>query len=178
MTALVEQARHALSSLPSRQAVEYQGRWFCWSDLSAVADSVTRILAEDGLSHGASIAFVPRNRPSAIAAELAMIAGAHTIRMAYAFQASTGIARDVGRLPVQAVVAANEDFTPELIALVKERGLTAIGLEDMHATRVAGTTHGSVEVSTHNAEPQIFVHTSGTTGAPKSVGFRDRKSVV
>jgi len=128
-------------------------------------------VVEAGVEDAQTVAFVPRNRPNAVAAELGMIAGRFTINMVYAFQAAAGIARDVGKAGAVAVVAGEEDFSPELLAVVKEQGLAAIALGEMTAMLVEGAETSTANVPRTGAEPQILVHTSGTTGAPKSVGF-------
>jgi acyl-coenzyme A synthetase/AMP-(fatty) acid ligase len=101
-----------------------------------------------------------------------MVAARYTINMIYAFQAAAGIARDVGRAEAAAVVAGEEDFSPELLALVAEQGLAAIALTPTGAHFVAGAERSTaLAAAGSEAGPQILVHTSGTTGAPKSVGF-------
>jgi long-chain acyl-CoA synthetase len=170
--ALDQQARLALASPAEQPAIEYHEHWLSWGEISAVANEVGRLLAAGGVAEAIPVAFVPRNRPSAIAAELGMIAGRFTIQMIYAFQSSAGIARDVGRIPVAAVVAAAEDFTPEMLAVVREKGLLAIAIEEMKATAIPGAEHSTVELPDDlTREPQIKVHTSGTTGPPKHVSF-------
>lgn len=172
MTKLDQLARDALANDSAAQAVEYEGHWYSWADVARVARTVTGLLSEAGLKHSYAVAFVPRNRPAAIAAELGMIGDNLSIHMIYAFQAAAGIARDVGNVPAMAVVAQAEDFGPELLAVVREKGLAAIALDEMGATIVAGAeTSTARRVQDEKAEPQIKVHTSGTTGPPKHVGF-------
>jgi len=167
-----EQMRLALEGDPSTEAVEFQGRWFSWAEMKAVADTVAQALDEAKTPKRALVCLVPRNRPSAIAAEIGLIAEGRTIRMIYAFQSPVGIARDVARARPAAVVAAAEDFTPELMAVVREQGLLAIALEEMASRIVSSRDRADLEhVPTMSAEPEIQVHTSGTTGAPKHVGF-------
>ena len=172
MTTLDQQCRNALNRPPKTQAIEFEGHWYSWGDLRCVGEEVGRLLAEAGVREAQPVAFVPRNRPSAIAAELGMIAGRYTIRMIYAFQAAAGIARDVGNAAAAAVVGGEDDFTPELLAVVAEQGLAAIALGKNEARVVAGAARSTAKLAdVAQAEPQIQVHTSGTTGAPKNVGF-------
>ena len=172
MSTLDQLSRAALDRAPGSQALEYEHRWFSWGELRGIGDEVIRLLAEAGVAERQTIAFVPRNRPSACAAELGMIAGRFSISMVYAFQAAAGIARDVGRVGGAAVVAGEDDFTPELLAVVAEQGLAAIALGENSARIIGDAAHSSAAASVApKAEPQIAVHTSGTTGAPKNVGF-------
>lgn len=167
---LDEQTRAALAGDPGAEAIEYEGYWHKWAEVRAVADEVAQALARAGVPAGAAVAFAPRNRPAAIAAELGLIAARHTICMIYAFQSPAGIARDVGRAAVAAVVACAEDFTPELLAVAAQNGLAAIALDGMSAGLVPGAERAAAAPEIPE-ELQIRVHTSGTTGAPKHVGF-------
>ena len=172
MSTLDQLSRAALDRAPGSQALEYEHRWFSWGELRGIGDEVIRLLAEAGVAERQTIAFVPRNRPSACAAELGMIAGRFSISMVYAFQAAAGIARDVGRVGGAAVVAGEDDFTPELLAVVTEQGLAAIALGETGARIIGDAARSAAAASVApTAEPQIAVHTSGTTGAPKNVGF-------
>lgn len=176
MSNLQEQMRGALAGEAGAQAIEYRGHWYVWSDVARVAGQVSALLDAAGLDPRAPIGFAPRNRPSAIAAEAGMIAAGRTIRMIYAFQSAAGIARDVGRLKLGAVVAAAEDFTPEVLAVVQRQGLAAIALTEMEARAVDGAERSTAPFDeAAPAEPEIQVHTSGTTGAPKHVGFSYEK---
>jgi acyl-coenzyme A synthetase/AMP-(fatty) acid ligase len=172
MNPLSELARSALDGAPDAEAVEYLGRWHAWHEFRTVAGQLASLLDASGADPRAPIAFVPRNRPSAIAAELGMIAARRTIRMIYAFQSPAGIARDAGRSHVSAIVAAAEDFTPELMAVLRAQGLAGIALGEMVAEAVVGAERCTALLDPNApAEPQLQVHTSGTTGAPKHVGF-------
>ena len=172
MSTLDEQVRAALSADPDDQAIEFRDVWYHWRDLRLVADAVADLLHAACVDPRAPIGFVPRNRPSAMAAELGMVAAKRTIRMIYAFQSAAGIAREVGRLHLGAVVAAAEDFTPELLAVLKEHGIAGIALTEMSATAVEGAERSTAPLDPNAPpEPQIQVHTSGTTGPPKHVGF-------
>ena len=171
MSTLDQLSRAALDRAPESQALEYEHRWFSWGELRGIGDEVARLLTEAGVAERQTVAFVPRNRPSACAAELGMIAARYSISMVYAFQAATGIARDVGKVGAAAVVAGEDDFTPELLAVVAEQGLAAIALGENSARVIEGAARSTAAGVAPTPEPQIAVHTSGTTGAPKNVGF-------
>ncbi|UVO53633.1 class I adenylate-forming enzyme family protein [Sphingomonas sp. SUN039] len=171
MSTLDQLSRAALDRAPESQALEYEHRWFSWGELRGIGDEVARLLAKAGVAERQTVAFVPRNRPSACAAELGMIAARYSISMIYAFQAAAGIARDVGKVGAAAVVAGEDDFTPELLAVVAEQGLAAIALGETSARVIEGAARSTAAGVAPTPEPQIAVHTSGTTGAPKNVGF-------
>lgn len=165
-------ARAALDGDPRAQGIEFEGHWHDWGDLKRTADAVSHLLDKAGLDPRAPIGFIPRNRPSAIAAQLGLIADRRTIRMIYAFQAPAGIARDVARLKLGAVVAALEDFSPELRTVVRDQGLAAIALSADGAIAIEDAERSTAPLDpAAPIAPQIQVHTSGTTGPPKNVGF-------
>src|SRR5262245_27178605 len=80
---LYELSARALARPPSQQAIEYQGRWITWGELRQVANRMAELIDISGADPGEPVAFVPRNRPSAIAALLGLIAKGRTVRMLY-----------------------------------------------------------------------------------------------
>jgi long-chain acyl-CoA synthetase len=168
MIELQQLAGHALTREASRQAIEFAGRWFTWGDLRHVADRLSELLDASGADPLAPVAFVPRNRPSAIASLLGLIAKRRSIRMLYAFQSSTALAHDVERLPPAVIVAAAEDYSPVLLSVLRAKGIAAIELTEMNANAIAGHERSGVAFEVPMpARPQIELLTSGTTGPPK-----------
>ncbi len=88
----------ALSLDPDRPTIEFEGLWHNWGDLRRYADELHAQLRASGVSDIAPVALVPRNRPSSIAALLALLTGERTIRMNHAFQSAEAIARKIVRL--------------------------------------------------------------------------------
>jgi long-chain acyl-CoA synthetase len=170
---LDELSARALAREASLPAIEFEGHWFDWGAMRHVADRLDSLIKASGAAAGAPVAFVPRNRPSAFAALLGLIAHKHTIRMIYAFQSAGGIGRDVERLNPAVVVAAAEDFSEGLVELLRARGVAAIGLCDMDAAAIVGLERsrsaGNIEIP---AQPRIEILTSGTTGPPKQFAIR------
>ena len=94
-----------------------------------------------GAGPGARVAFVARNRPSALAALLGMIAGRCTIRMVYPFQSATAIARELAEIEPSVLVAAAEDFPETILAESRSSGIAAIALREMDACSLPGLEH-------------------------------------
>lgn len=152
----------------STPAIEYEGKWHDWGALRRTADTLRHLLTDSGADSDAPIAFVPRNRPSAIAALLALIAAGRTIRMIYAFQSPAAIARDIVRLKPAVVVAAMEDMTREVCAVLSESDIAAISVDDIGTFAVPGSERvGPRLVCDLSSDPRIEILTSGTTGPPK-----------
>ena len=168
MNELQKQSERALARDPSRPAIEFEKRWITWGDLRQVADRLGALLDASGVSSHVPVAFVPRNRPSAIAALLGLIAKGRSIRMLYAFQSATALARDVERIKPAVVVAAAEDFSAELLSVLRAEGIAAIALTEMDAAALPGLERSHREADSQvPAQPQIEILTSGTTGPPK-----------
>lgn len=168
MTSLQQMSAAALQRPPSRPAIEFEGQWYDWGDLARVADDVRRLLVASGAGPDAPVAFIPRNRPAALATLLALIAEGRTIRMIYAFQSAAGIFREISRLQPAAVIADARDFGSELCGALSGNGIVAIALDDMIARAIPSLEHvGSNGPGPTSNQPQIEILTSGTTGPPK-----------
>jgi long-chain acyl-CoA synthetase len=161
----------ALARNPAQQAIEFAGEWVGWGEIRRVADQLHALLQQSELHADAPIVFVPRNRPSAVAAFLGMLARARTVRMVYAFQSPAGIARDLDGLEAALVVAAAEDFSQEVRATLRARGAAAIALTEMDAALVGGLERCRAGSAHRPLPPEIQILTSGTTGPPKRFGM-------
>src|SRR5271155_112184 len=161
----------ALQRPSAQPVIEFQGEWRTWGDMRRVAERLAALIDASGAP--ASIAFVARNRPSAIAALLGLIAQGRTVCMLYAYQAGAALARDVERLRPALLVAAQEDFSDELVAVLREQRVAAIALSEMDASALPGLEQSRAEAAAPSARPRIELLTSGTTGPPKrfAVGF-------
>src|SRR5262249_54786377 len=72
-------------------AIDGDKRWLSWADLRPVADRVNALVDSSGADPLAPVALVPRNRPSALAALVGLIAGSHNVRMVHVYQSPAGI---------------------------------------------------------------------------------------
>jgi long-chain acyl-CoA synthetase len=168
MNELQQYTVNALARDPSRQAIEFEKRWITWGELRKVADRIGALLDASGVDANASIAFVPRNRPSAIATLLGLLVKGRSIRMLYAFQSATALARDVERIKPAMIIAAAEDYSEELLAVLRAEGTAAIALTEMDAVAVAGLEQSRRPADPQaSTQPRIEILTSGTTGPPK-----------
>ena len=60
---LEAQSASALSRDPSLNALWFDGAWYNWGDLRAIADEINRLLDAAGLGARDPVGFLPRNRP-------------------------------------------------------------------------------------------------------------------
>ena len=151
---------------PDRPAIEFDGQWQDWGNVQQLASTVRRLLAECGAGDHASISFVPRNRPSALAALVGMLSDARTVRMIYAFQSSSAISVAIGRLDSPVVVMAEADFTPEITGMLRAKRMAGIGLSERGARLMPSLEAADARVDPPGP-PQVEILTSGTTGPPK-----------
>ena len=162
---LVQTAVNALASDPEGRAVEFDRHWYTFGDLKSLADRLAELLRFSGAEPHANIAFAPRNRPSAIAALLGLIADRRNVQMLYAYQSGPSLAKQLARLSPSVLIAAAEEFTPEVVGKLGELGAAGIALSDMKVELVAGAE--TVERKTDrdpDSQPSIEILTSGTTG--------------
>jgi long-chain acyl-CoA synthetase len=160
----VAQALHRESSRP---AVEFEGRWFTCGEIRHVAERVGALIEASAAPARAPIVLVPRNQPSAMAALFGLVATGYTVRMVYPFQSAAGIARDVERLQPAAVIAAAEEFSEAVCAVLRRHGIAAIVISESDAAPLPGFERCGRRRIDVPAESSIEVLTSGTTGPPK-----------
>jgi long-chain acyl-CoA synthetase len=165
MKSLAELCAGTMAIDPSRPAVEYDGEWQDWGAIQALARAVQEALAASRAGPRGAVSFVPRNRPSALAAMLAMLAEGRSVRMVYAFQSPTAIAESLERLDSAVAVMDAQDFTPEVRAVLAAKRIAGIALSGMTARPVPGLERGESRPGPDKAEVAIL--TSGTTGPPK-----------
>ena len=149
-------------------AIEYEGRWYSWNDVSALANSLATLIEECGGAPNGPIVFIARSQAASIAAFLALIRTGRIIRMVYPFQSPAGIVRDIQMMQPSIVVATQRELKDEVLAGVREQGAAAIVISEMDAQLVMGFEICTAALPADlPAEPQIEILTSGTTGKPK-----------
>jgi long-chain acyl-CoA synthetase len=167
MNTLEELSKAALAREASQPSIEFERRWFTWGEIRHVAERIGALIDASGAPERSPVALIARNRPSAVAALLGLIARSSTIRMIYPFQSPASMARSVERLKPAAVVGAPEEFTAELRAMLRTQGIAAIAITEMDATSVPGLERCDCRDVEVPEFPQIEILTSGTTGPPK-----------
>lgn len=146
-------------------AIRYQGRWTEWREIRDIAQRLQELLVRTGLASDAPVAFAPRNRPSALAAFLPLLIEQRTVQMVYPFQSSAALATSLAKLRVSAVVMDLQDFSPTVVASLREQGIAGIALEEDGCSLVDGLERGRQQQP--DRSPALEILTSGTTGPPK-----------
>src|SRR5437762_492578 len=119
---LQEVTARALARQATQPIIDFEKRWITWGEMRHVAERLSAFLDASGVPPGAPVALIARNRPSAVAALLGLIAQGHSIRMVYAFQSPAALAKDIERLEPAAVVGAAQEFTNEVRSVLRTRG--------------------------------------------------------
>ncbi|HEX7855728.1 MAG TPA: fatty acid--CoA ligase family protein [Sphingobium sp.] len=169
---LQDAMRMALDRDPAIPQIEYEGQWYTWGDIRQVADRVRALVRASGAGREQPVALIPRNRPSAVAALLGLLAEGRTVQMVYAFQSPAAIARNIETLKPSIIVGAATELGGEVEAICRETGIAAILIEEMAASALPGLDRATCAPDPNApAEPEIQILTSGTTGAPKQCPF-------
>ncbi|MCE7796926.1 fatty acid--CoA ligase family protein [Sphingobium sufflavum] len=169
---LQQAIRGALDRDPTIRAIEYEGRWYDWGEIRAVADQVAAAVQASGAAQEQAVALIPRNRPSAVAALLGLLAQGRTVQMIYAFQKPAAIAGNIEKLRPSVIVGAASEVGGEVEALCRAKGIAVIIIDEMTVQAAPGLDRATCEPDPDApAEPQIQILTSGTTGPPKQCPF-------
>ena len=168
MNSLQNLALVALARDDKQPAIQFDGRWRTWGDVRRVADTVRCLVESSGAHPRAPVLFIVRNLPAVLSALLGLIVAGRNIKMLYSFQSPAAMATDVSRLKPGIVVAAEQDYSAEVRAAIREQRAAAIALVEMEAFVLPGLDRSTGELDPGApAEPTIEIQTSGTTGPPK-----------
>ena len=170
---LAPKLRESLSKNPDKPALEFQGVWHTWGDINRYVQQINELLSEKHVPGNAPIGLVARNRPPQAAAILGCIAFGRAISMIYAFQTPETIAKDVTNLRLAALVAEEQDWTPEVITAAKATGTLGI-MVSLRGGLSVGLVPGleNLGAGPHRPPfetPGMELLSSGTTGAPKRI---------
>jgi long-chain acyl-CoA synthetase len=158
-----------LEGPPEDVAILWEGRTYDWGWVRRTAAWLEQALTEAGVPKTAPIAFIPRQRPEAIAAFASLVAGGRSMSMIYSYQSPEAMAAEVRKLRNAALVASQEDWTAPLLAAAADVGAAGVKLSSDGAVELAPGLE-RVSAPAHRPpppEPVVEVLTSGTTGLPK-----------
>jgi acyl-coenzyme A synthetase/AMP-(fatty) acid ligase len=168
MNKLSQMAAASLARQSDAPALEFEGHWYTWNEVVALADKLTTLVDATGADPRGPVVFIARSQAAAIAAFLSLIRTGRTIRMVYPFQSPAGIARDIANLQPSIVVSAARDLNDEVLTGIRAQGAAALIISEMDAVAVPGLERSTASIPDDlPAEPQIEILTSGTTGKPK-----------
>lgn len=171
---LSERIRAVLRIDPVAGAIEFDGVWHPWEELSAIVDGADREWTRAGVGSGAAVGVVLRNRPAVVGALLAVLATRRCVVSINPHQGDARLAEDVRQLRLPAIIACRADWDrPEVAAAaaaVGSLGLTANESSVQPVAPVRGLER--LGPGLHREPlPGVAVEmlTSGTTGPPKRI---------
>jgi len=177
MTQLADLIRGVLAVDPSADAIEFEGRWRTWGDLSRVVDELDAVLHAAGLGRDARVGALLRNHALTAATLLGVaIAG----RCAVTFNPSLPDERLAGDIRAQkppVVVALARDWARPAVREAVER-IGALGVSLVDNDRLPVQLIPGLEelrgTDFVREAPGVFVEmlTSGTTGPPKRIPLK------
>lgn len=150
-----------------RDAIAFAKRWRSWQWLHEASESIGRAIDDAPVA-----GLVARTRPQHLAAFAGAIAARRTLVMIYSAQSAAGIAEDIRRLRLSAVIADAEDWTEEVLTAAREAGSAAIAISDdpvggAVARLLLPVGKGPFRPATPDIAYELL--SSGTTGPPKRV---------
>ncbi|MGV0580379.1 AMP-binding protein [Mycolicibacterium elephantis] len=149
-----------LSLQPDAPAVEHDGKWFTWGQLSELAHRIESV----GVAHR-DVGILLRNNPAHVAALLGVLVGGGTVVVINPSRGDERIKADIDQLRLPLIIGSPAD----LEALVEPSGRTTTvaitGLTDSPQVSVAVTT--AADAGREGVAVRML--TSGTTGPPKRV---------
>ena len=160
-----------LAGYGDRPFIEFGGRWYSGTEISAIHRNIEQLLRDNGVGRGEPVGVVVRNRVPHAAAILGFVAATRPVVMIYSYQSPTAIAADIERLGLPAVVADDQDWSEPAVAAARSAGSAAISLSPNGIQCLSGRTRQQPTDPTLT-EPGVHILTSGTTGAPKRIPIR------
>ncbi len=166
-----EAFREVLDLDPALPAIFFKERTYTRGDLKAAALGLKEVVEKAGLERGAAVAWLGRNHPGMVAAELGLILAGRAICVINPHEPPPKLAAGIQKLAMPAVVAVEQDWTPELQAAATAIGALgiemSIGEDPPVRLRPGLETVGPGPHRTVPAGTALEMITSGTTGDPK-----------
>lgn len=148
-------------------ALMHQGEWRSWAWLHDAARALDAAIGDSPI-----VGLVARPRPWHVAAMAADVMAGRATAMIYCAQTTTGIAADIEKLRLPAVVADRQDWDDRSIAAARAVGTIAIATsEDRRDGIEVLTPAGDGVVRDIPADLAFQLLSSGTTGAPKRLAL-------
>ena len=174
MYAITDRIREVLRLDPAAEAIEFEGRWHPWKELSAIVDAIDGLLAAAGLGPDIAVGVLLRTRPSLVAALVAVLSTRRCVVTINPHLGESKLAADVSALRTPVIVADHEDWArPALASAAAAAGSMGLALTDDPARPVVPVVglDRPGPGSHHEPLPGVAVEmlTSGTTGPPKRV---------
>ncbi|MDG2004716.1 MAG: fatty acid--CoA ligase family protein [Novosphingobium sp.] len=180
MSKLAEMVGEIFNLDPTAPAMELDGAWWSWGDLTALGEALEARLDGAGLGRGARVAVMLRNRPGMAAVIIRLLSSARCLVTLNPSLPDDRLAGDIAELQPGAVLGLEEDWARGgIIEEARKTGCLGLvltcdrvdpmrivpGLDSPDLTRLRSFAHDDVGVE---------MLTSGTTGTPKRIPLMRR----
>ncbi|KQZ63869.1 AMP-dependent synthetase [Sphingopyxis sp. Root1497] len=166
--------RNVMAIDPAAPALEYQGQWHSWGDLSGVIDAVEALLQRHRIGSGTRIGGILRNTPPMAAVIIGTITSDRCVVTLNPALPDEKLANDIIALKTPVIIAQTEDWqrapVRDAVAQSGALGIEITGDKDQPARLIMEST--GTDFHSDAAGIGIEMLTSGTTGAPKRVPLK------
>lgn len=154
---------HVLDLQPEAPALEYDGRWFSWSELAAMAWRIAELTPA-----GAQVGILLRNRPAAVAALLGVLMAGGCVVVINPSRGTDRTRAEITALGLPVIIGQPDDLAALVTATPRT---TVVAICDLSAEpRITAAAQPGPDVA--RPDVAVWMLTSGTTGPPKRVDLR------
>jgi long-chain acyl-CoA synthetase len=171
---LSERIHAVLNIDPEAPAIEFEGAWHPWRELSDLIDALEGALSSAGSGRHTPVGMLLRNTPSMVGAMLAAVVSERCIVTLNPHQGDLKLKKDVLEVRTPVLVATAQDWKrPALLAAARQLRCVGLALTDEAAApvRIVDGLEKAGDGPYRPPLPGVAVEmlTSGTTGPPKRI---------
>ena len=159
----------------SAVAIVFEGREYDWRAVRCAGEQLQQLLTQAGVDSMQTIGILSRNRPGHAAAILNVIGSGRSVSIIYTMQSSEGIAWDIRKLRLPAVIGAAEDWSEDVVQAARDTGTAALSLvarEELALRLLPEASRADPALLCKTPKPlSLALLSSGTTGMPKRIDF-------
>jgi len=156
-------------------AIAFEGREYNWGAVRRAGAQLEQLLMQAGVDAMQTIGVLSRNRPGHAAAILNVIGSGRSVSIIYTMQSAEGIARDIRKLALPAVIGAAEDWSQEVVQAARATGTAALSVvarEELALELLPEASRADAALLCSSPKPlTLALLSSGTTGVPKRIDF-------
>lgn len=173
MNVLADAIDAVLSIDPAAPAIEFEGGWWSWGDIASAREQIRAALDGSGLSEGARVAVMMRNRAELVAPILAVLGSGRCLVGLNPNYPDAQLADDIAAASPAAIVGAASDWMRGSV-LDTARSIGALCLQtsaSANGIELLSPYDPNTAPAERRTAPGIALEmlTSGTTGKPKRV---------
>ncbi len=174
MSQLSTLMRDVMALDPAAKAIEFEGRWWSWGDISRAGQALDAVLLGAGIGGGGRVAVLARNHPANASSIVELIVSDRCMVTLNPTLPDERLANDIRGLKPVAVVGLASDWTRSAVRdAALEIGCLGVVLGDLGEPPVIvvpGLESASgAELRREAPGIAIEMLSSGTTGTPKRI---------